>query len=93
MQASVISALRPYVTRISVFGSYARGTAHTDSDLDLLVVLKPATERPSLGLRWFALEAELSEQLGCPVEIVTEAALSPHMRPYIVQDAVTVYEA
>jgi predicted nucleotidyltransferase len=88
----LIEALRPYVSRIELFGSTARDEDDTDSDLDLLVTLRAADERPPLGLKWFKLERELSEKLGRPVELVTERALNPHLRPHIESDRVLLYQ-
>jgi predicted nucleotidyltransferase len=44
----IISAIRGTLTvkRIMVFGSYARGDAHQDSDLDLCVVVETPAEQP-----------------------------------------------
>lgn len=88
----LVTALRPYASRIELFGSEARGDAAPTSDVDVLVTLRPPEERPPLGLRWFELEQELSEQLGRPVELVTERALSSHLRPHVAADRVTLYE-
>lgn len=63
------------VSRISVFGSYARGEARPDSDLDLLVSL---TEPKSL-LGMIRLERELSELLGIKIDLLTEQAISPYL--------------
>lgn len=93
LRDELIPLLQPYVTRITLFGSVARGEDRTDSDIDILVMLKPPGERPTLGLRWFALEQELSQQLERPVELVSEDALSSRVRPYINQDRVVLYEA
>ena len=57
-----------------------------DSDLDVLLTLRAADERPLLGLKWLELERRLSEELGHPVELVTEKSLSPHLRPYVEPD-------
>ena len=92
LKDQILPILQPYVSRIVLFGSMARGEADMGSDIDLLVVLKPSTQRPTLGLRWFALELELTQQLGRPVDMVTENALSPHVRPFIEQDQVVLYE-
>ena len=47
--ADQIAAARPEVTRVLLFGSYARGDFSAHSDLDLLIVLKgshrPLTDR------------------------------------------------
>ena len=48
------------VSSLSVFGSYARGEARTDSDIDLLVSF---SKRVSF-LRMVALERELAHLLG-----------------------------
>jgi predicted nucleotidyltransferase len=88
----IAPVLRPYASRVELFGSFARGEERPDSDIDLLVTLRPADQRPQLGLNWFGLEAELSELLGRRVEMVTEAALSRHVRPLIELDRVVLYE-
>ena len=62
------------VQRIAVFGSYARGGATPESDLDLLVEFSPP---PGL-LKFVELERRLSELLGVKVELVTPNALKPH---------------
>lgn len=91
LRATLVPALRPYVTRIVVFGSYARGEETPGSDIDVLVELKAAGRRPSLGLRWFKLEEELSARLGRRVEMVTLEALSPYVRSYVQRDEVELY--
>lgn len=92
LQEVLVPALQPYASRIEVFGSVARGEAGMESDVDVLVRLRPSEQRPPVGLRWFALEQELGEQLGRPVELVTERALSRHIRPYMETDRVVLYE-
>jgi hypothetical protein len=67
------------VVRLRVFGSYASGVAREASDLDLLVDLEP--ERDLLDLAGFKLDLE--DLLGCKVDVVTEAALSPYLRDHI----------
>ncbi len=92
IQDKIVSHLRPYASRIELFGSAARGEATAESDVDVLVTLRPEGERPRLGLRWFELEDELGSKIGRPVEIVTEKALSPHVRPFIDSDRRVIYE-
>jgi hypothetical protein len=92
LRSVLVSALRPYASRIEVFGSVARGEAGAGSDVDVLVRLRPSEQRPPMGLRWFALEQELADRLGRPVELVTERALSPHVRPHVQTDRVLLYE-
>ena len=92
LKDKVLPLLRPYVKRISVFGSFARGEETPESDIDLLVELKPPENRPRLGLEWFGLEEELSRVLGREVELIAEGSLSPYLRPYAEKDLVLLYE-
>ncbi len=92
LREKILPLLRPYVKRISVFGSFARGEDTAESDIDILVDLKPPGERPTLGLRWFGLEQELGRVLDREVELISESALSPYIRPYAEKDMVLLYE-
>ncbi|RMF43796.1 MAG: DNA polymerase subunit beta [Deltaproteobacteria bacterium] len=74
------------VTRLALFGSTARDTAASTSDVDILVDFDgPATSR-----RFFGVQFYLEDILGCPVDLVTEKALRPELRPYIEQEQVKV---
>ena len=82
-----LAALRPWlagqgVTRLRLFGSYARDEAGPDSDVDLIADF----ERP-LGLRQFTLQDEIATRLGVAVELVTEAALASDVRFTALRDA------
>lgn len=93
LRLKVTPLLRPYVRRISVFGSFARGEATIESDIDLLVDLKPSEARPVLGLLEFIrLEESLEQELGREVDLVTEEGLNPRRRPNIERDMVVLYE-
>ena len=85
--------LRPYVRHISVFGSYARSESTLQSDVDLLVALKPSEKRPPFGLfELIRLEKELENKLVCAVDLVTEEELSPRIRSNVEKDRVVLYE-
>lgn len=71
---------------VRVFGSLARGEAGPESDLDLLITLDP--ERSLLDL--IALQQSLEDLLGRKVDVVTEASVSPHIRPQLLRDAVAL---
>ena len=79
-------AARYGVRRIAVFGSYARGEATPESDLDLLVEFSTP---PGL-LKFVELERHLSELLGVRVELVTRQALKPHIGQQILKECVEV---
>jgi uncharacterized protein len=89
----VVPLVLPYgVKRVAIFGSFVRGEASPQSDIDLLITLKPRGQRPSLGLEWFGLEEELGRVLGRKVDLISEKALSPYIRPYIEQEMVILYD-
>lgn len=64
---------------IGIFGSYAKGTAGPDSDLDVLVTFN---QRQSL-LTLARIKRLLSQQLGMEVDLLTEGAISPYLRQTI----------
>ncbi|RLA12131.1 MAG: DNA polymerase subunit beta [Gammaproteobacteria bacterium] len=74
------------VTRLALFGSTARNTATSDSDVDILV----AFDGPATSKRYFGVQFYLEDLLGCPVDLVTENALREELRPYIEQERVSV---
>ena len=93
LRKKIVPVLLPYgVKRIALFGSVVRDELAPESDLDILVELKPPGERPPIGLKWFGLEEELSHILGREVELVSESALSPYIRPYVEKEMVVLYE-
>ena len=69
---------------IKIFGSALRGEAKRNSDVDLLVELEPG--RSLLDI--IAIKQDLEDLLGCKVDIVTEAALSPYIRDEVLNQAV-----
>ena len=93
LRLKVEPLLKPFAWRISVFGSYARGESTSQSDVDLLVALKPSEKRPAFGLfEMIRLEKELENKLGCAVDLVTEEGLSPRIRSNVERDRVVIYE-
>jgi predicted nucleotidyltransferase len=74
------------VTRLALFGSVARGTALPDSDVDLLVEF----DGPVSPDRYFGVQFYLEDLLGRSVDLVTERALRPQLRPYVERDAITI---
>ncbi len=76
-------AARHGAHHVRVFGSFARGEARSDSDIDLLVEAGPQTSA------WFpaGLILELEALLGRRVDVVTESGLNPELRDSVMRDA------
>jgi predicted nucleotidyltransferase len=74
------------VNTLALFGSAARGTAGKDSDIDVLV----GFDGPATSERYFGVQFYLEDLLGKPVDLVTERALRPELKPYIERDRINV---
>jgi len=90
LQSKLLSLLLPYhPLRVGIFGSYARGEQNHESDLDILIQFR---DRISL-LTLVQIEQDLSDELGIPIDLVTENSLrNPRLKQYIYNDLITIYE-
>ena len=71
------------VSRLGLFGSFARDSAGPESDVDLLVEFAP--ERKTLK-NLVGLSRHLESLLGRKVELVTPASLNQFIGKHIVQE-------
>ena len=71
------------VSRLGLFGSFVRNTAHNESDIDFLVVFKASkkTFNNFMDLSFF-----LEDVLGRKVDLVTIDSLSPYIGETILQE-------
>jgi uncharacterized protein len=74
------------VKSLALFGSVARGEAHPDSDVDLLVEF----DRPVGLFGLVALQLRLEELLGCSVDIGTWDSLKASFRSDVMKECVYV---
>ena len=74
------------ITDLALFGSTVRDEARPDSDIDVLV----SFDGPATSKRYFGVQFYLEDLLGKPVDLVTDKALRPQLRPYIVASAIHV---
>lgn len=72
------------VRRLSLFGSFARGEARPESDVDFVVEF--AEGRKTYD-RFMDLSFLLEELLERPVEVITRESLDPYLGPRILQEA------
>ncbi len=71
------------IERLALFGSWARGDAREDSDIDVLVEVAP-----SIGLRFVDLGDELEKALGRRVDLVSRRAIKPSLWKQIESDLI-----
>jgi predicted nucleotidyltransferase len=89
---SALSKLKPElvkrfgVTRLALFGSTVRDEAKPESDIDIVV----AFDGPATSEKYFGVQFYLEDELGAPVDLVTEKAIRPELRPFIEREAVNV---
>ena len=85
-QSKPVVAARYGVTRLALFGSTARNTARSDSDLDILI----GFDGPATSERYFGVQFYLEDLFGCAIDLVTEKALRAELRPFVEREAVHV---
>ena len=85
-QSKPTLAARYGVTQLALFGSTARDSARSDSDIDILV----AFDGPATSERYFGVQFYLEDLFRCKIDMVTEKALRVELRPFIEKEAVRV---
>ena len=74
------------ITRLGVFGSYSKGEAHKDSDVDVVVQLVKQDLFNIIGIK-----QDLEEVLHLPVDVVSyRSTMNPYLKKCIKRDAVYV---
>ena len=84
-QNKQILADRFKVSRIGIFGSYARGEQTPESDIDILVEF---SETP--GIEFFNLAVLLERITGEKVDLVSRGAIRPNRWKYIEEDLIYI---
>ena len=73
------------ITRLALFGSYARGDQREDSDVDVLVEVDA-----SIGMRFVDLAERIEALLGVRSDVVSRRAIAPRHWARIEKDLVDV---
>jgi hypothetical protein len=89
--ASIVEQVRPVLERYGVkkagvFGSFVRGEASPDSDLDLVVEMPPGSSL----LELVGLQQDIADLLGIEVDAGTYQALHPQLRDRILAEEVRI---
>ncbi len=76
------------VLKAYLFGSYGRGQADNQSDIDILVDLD-YTQR--IGLRFVQMQIDLEKLLKIKVDLVSSNGLSKYIKPFVDSEKKLIY--
>ena len=93
LDTSKIEAIKGYfktrpVLRAFLFGSFARGSADSESDIDILVD-SDYTER--IGLQFVQMKLDLKKLLEHKVDLVSTNGILKYIKPIVVKEKVLIY--
>ena len=77
-----------HLSKIGLFGSFARGEEKQNSDVDILIELKDDAKN-IFDLEWDLCEL-LKKQFNRNVDLVHEKSIRSYFKPYILKDAIYV---
>ena len=84
---SVPIAKKYGVKKLSLFGSYARGDADEESDVDFLI-----DEGKIRGLQYFGFVLDLEDEFKCHIDVVMDGSSDKEFLTEIKNDEVILYE-
>ena len=74
------------VTSLALYGSFARGQATSESDVDIIVEFDP----PPDWRRYFGAQFYLEDILGRTVDLAAAGEVRPEILPYVERDLIHV---
>jgi predicted nucleotidyltransferase len=77
------------VEKVWLFGSYARGEADENSDVDVLVDIDYI---PGIASDYITWRTDLAKRLDKKVDIVSAGWENKHIKPFIDKDKFMIYE-
>lgn len=88
IEKAIQSVLWKYpIKRASLFGSYARQEARSDSDIDILVEFSSTISL----IQFVTIQLELEDTLGKKVDLVEFSALKPQLKANILKEQMVIY--
>ena len=93
LQVSQIEQIRTYlkdkpIVKAYLFGSYVRGEANEQSDIDLLVELDYTQK---IGLKFVQWQLDLEDLLQKKVDLISENGVSKYIKPIIDKEKILIY--
>ena len=93
IEQETIATLQQYfakqpVLRAYLFGSFARGEADEQSDIDLLVELDYSQR---VGMEFIQMQIDLQHLLARKVDLVSAKGLSKYVQPLVDQEKQLIY--
>lgn len=93
LESSKIESIKAYfrtrpVLKAYLFGSYVRGQADKESDIDILVDLD---YNEKIGLQFVQMKLDLEKLLNSKVDLVSSAGLSKYMKPLVDLEKQVIY--
>jgi len=76
------------VKKAYLFGSYVRGEARADSDIDILVELDYEVK---IGLLFVKMQLDLEDLLHKKVDLVSEKGFSKYIKPIVDKEKLLIY--
>jgi len=88
-----IEAIKNYfrtrpVLKAYLFGSYVRGSADKQSDIDILVDLDYSQK---IGLQFIQMKFDLESLLNSKVDLVSSNGMSKHIKPIVDSEKKLIY--
>jgi len=77
------------VIKAYLFGSYSRGEADKNSDVDILVDLDYTKH---IGLGFVTMQSELQQKLKKKIDLISSKAVSKYIKPFIEKNKVLIYQ-
>ena len=93
LDSSQIESIKNYfstrpVLKAYLFGSYVRGEADSNSDIDILVDLDYSQR---IGLQFIQMKLDLEKILNSKVDLVSSNGLSKYIRPIVDNEKELIY--
>ncbi|MCX6351998.1 MAG: nucleotidyltransferase domain-containing protein [Bacteroidetes bacterium] len=93
LENSKIESIKNYfitqpVLKAYLFGSYVRGQADDNSDIDILVDLDYTQK---IGLQFIQMKLDLEKLLNSKVDLVSSNGLSKYIQPIIDNEKLMIY--